>query len=304
MANYLHSTQRRYWTFASVEELERLRAAARSRYAHKYPQRERIDPETEAKFRLACAYRLYQLARAEPVSLPRYVAATAVTLWKRFCLYNCFLEWDLNVLLPTLVYIAAKVDENYRSAAQVSQEHERQILAMELPLLSSIHFQAVCHHAYLIIRAEFPKFSDWSRVDEAVIRTDSALLMSPASFALVILGRELGGRHVLWENNEKERERCFHIFENAMQGTADLFKSSGAGLDAPRSPALEEAFQKLYEWYLRNRDPLLDKDSAESLHRQEQENRHLERQRRRHMRAMEEEERKRRTLLSSGVVDP
>ncbi|KAK4531100.1 hypothetical protein CCYA_CCYA06G1957 [Cyanidiococcus yangmingshanensis] len=303
MASYQVSTQRRYWKFSSPEELESLRQVSRSRYQQKYPQKNSIDPEREAVFRLGCSYRLYRLARAEPISLPRYVAATAVVLFKRFCLYNCILEWDLDILLCTLVYIAAKAEENYRAASQISLRLEREILSTEIPLLSSIHFQAVCYHPYLLIRAAFPEFQTWHRIDEAVIRTDAMLLMSPAAFALVLLGRDQGFHHPIWQDHEAERERCFELYEYMMQQTERFFEHGGSGTEPRGTSALEEEFERLRAWYLSNRDPLLDKDSAESRQRQEEEKRQLERQKRRHLRMVEEEERKRQALLSSGKVE-
>jgi hypothetical protein len=226
-----------------------------------------------------------------------------VTLFKRFCLYNSILEWDLDVLLATLVYVAAKAEENYRSASQISIPLEREILSKEIRLLSSIHFQAVCHHPYLLLRAEFPDFRDWHCVDEAIIRTDAAFLMSPTAFALVILGRERGFHHPIWQGHEAERDRCFELYERVMKQTATYFVADVQSSEPRCTDALEEEFTRLHAWYLCNRDPLLDKDSAESRQRQEEEKRDLERQRRRHLRVVEEEERKRRALLSTGSVE-
>ena len=267
-----------------------MREEARRGYARQFPGRQVMDAERERRFRRHWEEHIFRWARSAALQLPRYAAATAVMLFKRFCLHSSLWEYDVEVLARTCVYVAGKVEENYRAAVRVDAEREEAILAHELVVLEGVRFQAVCHHPYALIAAAFPDFSDWPRVDAALVRTDAALLLSPAALAMVLVGRELGYHHAVWNGHERERERSFALVERLMQQAAaddEVAHSDGDG-------------EALYSFYLANRNPLLNPNSPESLAQRQTEAAALEQQRQRHREQVRARERQRAALLTNG----
>lgn len=199
-----------------------------------------FSPEDERRFRRHYEKRIFNRARHD-LRLPRAVCASAVHLFKRFFLHHAVLDYDVELTALTSIYLASKIDEHYRSAADVSADREDAILAHEMVLLRGLRFQAVCHHPYMILEALLVDGAEsegeagerdavrggraeaeraLARVDAAVL-TDAPLLMSPAALALTVAPPSLAAKcDECWRGREEERERCRRLVDEVTRVAA------------------------------------------------------------------------------------
>ncbi|XP_040841949.1 cyclin-H isoform X3 [Ochotona curzoniae] len=163
---YHNSSQRRHWTFASEEQLARLRADANRKFKCKVVANGKVLPndpvflEPPEEMTLCKYYekRLLEFCSVFKPAMPRSVVGTACMYFKRFYLNNSVMEYHPRTIMLTCVFLACKVDEFNVSSAQfvgnlrespLGQEKAlEQILEYELLLIQQLNFHLIVHNPY------------------------------------------------------------------------------------------------------------------------------------------------------------
>lgn len=184
--NYQTSTQKKSWTFASSEELDRRRKEQRKKVLvlllsntdannnntnnNKAAKEEFLEDEKNAEklekeFSFPTAkeeeiYRKRLEAKIDPLcsafNLPIKVTQTATALFKRYCLSNPIVMTNLKIVMVASVYVACKVEESYVSAEQlckvVKDIDYNKVLNAELAVLQGVDFQLISFGAFRPLR--------------------------------------------------------------------------------------------------------------------------------------------------------
>ncbi|GAB4818784.1 hypothetical protein N2152v2_005830 [Parachlorella kessleri] len=154
--NFRESTQRRRWLF-TPEKLAAADASAAD-----------VDSETSAGSRLALSqfpavHEELQLVKfceaqvqsmCQEIPLPRKVLGTALQYLKRFYLSHSTLDHDPQYMAVTCMYLACKIEDCYRSAAELEKRtnaHQDILLKYELLLLEGLNFDFIVFTPYRAI---------------------------------------------------------------------------------------------------------------------------------------------------------
>ena len=79
------------------------------------------------------------------------VKASAVMLYKRFYLSNSVMEYHPKYIVPSVIYVAGKVEEQYISVDTIDEllrvDH-KDVIAHELIVLQGVRFQTIIYHPF------------------------------------------------------------------------------------------------------------------------------------------------------------
>ncbi|XP_066287902.1 cyclin-H-like [Branchiostoma lanceolatum] len=158
---FYSSTQRKFWTFSSEEELRKLRCQTNQNIRQKHEASGKdcsklLTPDEEL---MVCQYyhnRLREFCVKFQPPMPKSVMASASSYFKRVYLQNSVMEHHPKIIMLTCVYMACKVEEFNVSIMQFvgnirarSEERERAvdvILNNELQLLQLLNFHLTVHN--------------------------------------------------------------------------------------------------------------------------------------------------------------
>ncbi|KFO77692.1 Cyclin-H, partial [Cuculus canorus] len=214
------STQKRFWTFRSEEELSWCRAEANRKYwnaaiclSFKVQQTDLalLEPHEELAI---CKYyekRLVDFCAVFKPTMPRSVVGTACMYFKRFYLNNSVMEYHPRIIMLTCAFLACKVDEFNVSSAQfvgnlrespLGQEKAlEQILEYELLLIQQLNFHLIVHNPYrpfegflIDLKTRYPVLENPEGLRKTaddflnrVALTDAYLLFTPSQIALTAI---------------------------------------------------------------------------------------------------------------------
>jgi cyclin H len=163
---YHNSSQKRPWTSASEEQLERLRADANRKFKRKAVGNGKVrvnDPvflEPYEEMTLCKYYekRLLQFCSVLKPAMPWSVVGTACMYFKSFYLSNSVMEYHPRIIMLTCAFLACKVDEfnvsspqfvgNLRESPLGQEKALEQILEYELLLIQQLNFHLIVHNPY------------------------------------------------------------------------------------------------------------------------------------------------------------
>mmetsp|Transcript_15284 Transcript_15284/g.29070 ORF Transcript_15284/g.29070 Transcript_15284/m.29070 type:complete len:217 (-) Transcript_15284:696-1346(-) len=166
---------------------------------------------------------IHTLGRA--LRLRQRVIATAVVFFKRFYLIRSFGEFDPRVTAPTMLFVAAKVEETDCRAQKflnAIKENQRlsalykgtdltidKILHFEFEVLEALEFDLIVFHPYRPVCMILDEVKQnkmlqmaWSITNDSY-RTDLCLEYSPAKIAIAVIYLSL----VLQKCSQVDRER-------------------------------------------------------------------------------------------------
>nr|XP_057926808.1 cyclin-H [Doryrhamphus excisus] len=214
------SSQRKYWTFNSEEEVELLRCEANQKFrkkaldSGKHKIIESIFLERHEEDILFRNYerRLLDFCNVFKPTMPKSVIGTALMYFRRFYMNNSLMEYHPRIIMLTCAYLACKVDEFNVSNSQfvgnlvqeTTAEQERvseQILEYELLLVQQLNFHLVVHNPYrplegllIDLKTRYPTLENPESLRKSVddflayaAMTDAGLLFSPSQIALTAI---------------------------------------------------------------------------------------------------------------------
>ncbi|DAZ94552.1 TPA: hypothetical protein N0F65_002204 [Lagenidium giganteum] len=79
------------------------------------------------------------------------VKSSAVMLYKRFYLSNSVMEFHPKYIVPTAIYVAGKVEEQYISVDTVAEQLDvdhKHVIGHEMILLEGVRFQLIMYHPF------------------------------------------------------------------------------------------------------------------------------------------------------------
>ncbi|XP_044121940.1 cyclin-H isoform X5 [Neovison vison] len=175
---YHNSSQKRHWTFASEEQLARLRADANRKFKCK------------------------AVANGK---------GTACMYFKRFYLNNSVMEYHPRIIMLTCAFLACKVDEfnvsspqfvgNLRESPLGQEKALEQILEYELLLIQQLNFHLIVHNPYrpfegflIDLKTRYPMMENPEMLRKTaddflnrIALTDAYLLYTPSQIALTAI---------------------------------------------------------------------------------------------------------------------
>ncbi|XP_033107423.1 cyclin-H-like [Anneissia japonica] len=210
------STQRKFWTFHSEEQLLILRKDGNQDFITKHEHRcKSEDPFsyflTEAEERLICRHYehlLRDLCRNFEPPMPSAVMATACAYLKRFYLQNSVMDHHPKYIMLTCLYLGCKVEEFNVSIVQfcanVQDDPERAaevILTLELLVMQSLNFHLTVHNPYrplegfiIDLKTRYTSLRNPDQLRQGAdeflhrcIATDACLLFTPSQISLAAL---------------------------------------------------------------------------------------------------------------------
>ncbi|XP_055284943.1 cyclin-H isoform X2 [Moschus berezovskii] len=216
---YHNSSQKRHWTFASEEQLARLRADANRKFKCKAVANGKVLPndpvflEPHEEITLCKYYekRLLEFCSVFKPAMPRSVVGTACMYFKRFYLNNSVMEYHPRIIMLTCAFLACKVDEfnvsspqfvgNLRESPFGQEKALEQILEYELLLIQQLNFHLIVHNPYrpfegflIDLKTRYPLLENpeilRKTADDFLNRvalTDAHLLYTPSQIALTAI---------------------------------------------------------------------------------------------------------------------
>ncbi|NP_001334516.1 cyclin-H isoform b [Mus musculus] len=240
---YHSSSQKRHWTFASEEQLARLRADANRKFKCKAVANGKVLPndpvflEPHEELTLCKYYekRLLEFCSVFKPAMPRSVVGTACMYFKRFYLNNSVMEYHPRIIMLTCAFLACKVDEfnvsspqfvgNLRESPLGQERALEQILEYELLLIQQLNFHLIVHNPY----RPFEGFL----IDIKIALT---AILSSASRAGITMESYLSESLML-----KENRTCLSQLLDIMKSMRNLVKK----YEPPRSDEVAVLKQKL-----------------------------------------------------------
>jgi cyclin H len=138
-----------------------------------------------------------------------HVEATAMIYFKRFLLYHSIMQFDVNILMLTCIFLASKIEENRLKlddylrqveALTKSSIEKNEIRKTELILLQGLQFDLIVYHPYRSLHGIIHDFFEPDRQGEATelyenakkfiresYKTDVSFLYAPGTIALAAL---------------------------------------------------------------------------------------------------------------------
>ncbi|KAG1711139.1 hypothetical protein DVH05_013856 [Phytophthora capsici] len=115
------------------------------------PLLEFLDPEQEAILRAFYEEKIQESCSAQFLRTSDKVKCCAMLLFKRFYLSNSVMEFHPKYLVPTAIYVAGKVEEQYMSVDTVADQlhvDHKFIIGHEMILLEGVRFQLIMYHPF------------------------------------------------------------------------------------------------------------------------------------------------------------
>ncbi|XP_069034212.1 cyclin-H [Embiotoca jacksoni] len=215
-----NSSQRKYWTFPSEDEVEQRRFKANQKFRNKALESgkpgvsESMFLERHGEDVLFRHYekRLLDFCSAFKPAMPKSVVGTAAMYFRRFYLNNSIMEYHPRIIMLTCAYLSCKVDEFNVSSTQfvgnLLQEtpagQERvleQILEYELLLIQQLNFHLVVHNPFrpmegmlIDLKTRYSTLDNPESLRKGAddfltqaAMTDAGLLFSPSQIALTAI---------------------------------------------------------------------------------------------------------------------
>ncbi|KAE8911896.1 hypothetical protein PF005_g5931 [Phytophthora fragariae] len=115
------------------------------------PLLEFLSPEQEALLRDFYEEKIQESCSAQFLRTSDKVKCCAMLLFKRFYLSNSVMEFHPKYLVPTAIYVAGKVEEQYMSVDTVANQlhvDHKFIIGHEMVLLEGVRFQLIMYHPF------------------------------------------------------------------------------------------------------------------------------------------------------------
>ncbi|CEG36180.1 cyclin h-1 [Plasmopara halstedii] len=115
------------------------------------PLLEFLDPGQEAVLRQFYEEKLQESCSAQFLRTSDKVKCCAMLLFKRFYLSNSVMEFHPKYLVPTAIYVAGKVEEQYMSVDTIADQlhvNHKFIIGHEMILLEGVRFQLIMYHPF------------------------------------------------------------------------------------------------------------------------------------------------------------
>ncbi|XP_037949455.1 cyclin-H-like [Teleopsis dalmanni] len=209
------SSQSKFWTFASEEQLQELRIEKNAKFIETHGGNLSLKEQTgyflssdeEHIFLKQWEIYLNDFCRRFDPPMPKCVVGTAFHYFKRFYLYNSVMDYHPKEILTTCVYLACKVEEFNVSIGQFvgNLKGDRSkavniILSNELLLMQKLNYYLTIHNpfrpleGFLIDIKSRSEMANPERlrphIDEFIDQTfftDACLLYSPSQIALAAI---------------------------------------------------------------------------------------------------------------------
>lgn len=205
------STQKKYWTFADENELQKLRDEANKKFIEVHgkelEESKRADLLAASEERIVLhkhELQLREFCRKFVPQMPRAVTGTAFHYFKRFYLKNSVMDYHPKEILVTCVYLACKVEEFNLSMKQfvsnIKGDRDKAaeiILNTELLVLKQLNYQLLVHNPFRPVEGfiiDIKTRGNLQNVDrlrpgieeflDKLFLTDAILLYSPSQLAL------------------------------------------------------------------------------------------------------------------------
>uniref|UniRef100_U5EZI0 Cyclin-H n=1 Tax=Corethrella appendiculata TaxID=1370023 RepID=U5EZI0_9DIPT len=207
-----NSSQRKYWTFKSDNELNQLRLRQNEKFILTYGAEMSIErkmeyfltPEEEKMLLKQYELQLKEFCRRFEPPMPKYVIGTAFHYFKRFYLNNTPMDYHPKEILATCVYLSCKVEEFNVSIGQfvanIKGDRNKAvdiIMSNELLLMHELNYYLTIHNPFRPVEGFIidiktrcslnnpdrlrPGIDDF--IDKTFL-TDAPLLYSPSQIAL------------------------------------------------------------------------------------------------------------------------
>uniref|UniRef100_A0AAV1SYX7 Cyclin-like domain-containing protein n=1 Tax=Peronospora matthiolae TaxID=2874970 RepID=A0AAV1SYX7_9STRA len=115
------------------------------------PVLELLSREQETLLRTFYEEKIQESCSAQFLRTSDKVKCCALMLFKRFYLSNSVMEFHPKYLVPTVIYVAGKVEEQYISVDTVAEHlhvDHRVIISHEMILLEGVRFQLIMYHPF------------------------------------------------------------------------------------------------------------------------------------------------------------
>lgn len=115
------------------------------------PLLEYLTPAQEALLRAFYEEKIQESCSQQFLRTSDKVKCCAVMLYKRFYLSNSVMEFHPKFMVPTAIYVAGKVEEQYMSVDTVADQlhvDHKHIIGHEMVLLEGVRFQLIMYHPF------------------------------------------------------------------------------------------------------------------------------------------------------------
>ena len=115
------------------------------------PLLEFLSPQQETLLRSFYEEKIQESCSAQFLRTSEKVKCCAMMLYKRFYLSNSVMEFHPKYLVPTAIYVAGKVEEQYISVDTVADQlhvDHKFIVGHEMILLEGVRFQLIMYHPF------------------------------------------------------------------------------------------------------------------------------------------------------------
>ncbi|KAG3117285.1 hypothetical protein PI124_g3435 [Phytophthora idaei] len=139
------------WNDEVDVELSTLEEAEEKANLQLTPLLEFLNPEQEALLRAFYEEKIQESCSAQFLRTSDKVKCCAVLLFKRFYLSNSVMEFHPKYIVPTAIYVAGKVEEQYMSVDTVADQlhvDHKFIIGHEMILLEGVRFQLIMYHPF------------------------------------------------------------------------------------------------------------------------------------------------------------
>ncbi|XP_058126575.1 cyclin-H [Anopheles coustani] len=158
---YALSSQKKYWTFKTEQELAELRLAQNIRFIAKHgagmTEEQKLahflSADEERQLLKQYESHMKEFCKKFEPPMPKYVVGTAFHYFKRFYLNNSAMDYHPKEILATCIYLACKVEEFNVSIAQfvANTKGDRVkamdiILSNELLLMQELNYYLTIHN--------------------------------------------------------------------------------------------------------------------------------------------------------------
>lgn len=104
------------------------------------------------------------------------VKCCALMLFKRFYLSNSVMEFHPKFLVPTAIYVAGKVEEQYISVDTVAQQlavDHKHVIGHEMVLLEGVRFQLIMYHPFRALLGFVDDFRGYTKAKGRELPVDT-----------------------------------------------------------------------------------------------------------------------------------
>ncbi|CAH0475694.1 unnamed protein product [Peronospora belbahrii] len=130
------------------------------------PLLEFLSPEQETLLRAFYEEKIQESCSAQFLRTSDKVKCCAIMLYKRFYLSNSVMEFHPKHLVPTAIYVAGKVEEQYISVDTVADQlhvDHKFIIGHEMILLEGVRFHLIMYHPFRTLLGFLDDFRAYSK---------------------------------------------------------------------------------------------------------------------------------------------